>query len=120
LIAGLVGSQFSLLPLPLQAQTATPGIDGNCGFFRPFTKATTTWSGGTFSTWATAEGILYQWDGVYYVEVARQYSEKYGSSGTAVADAGVGGARGWFEGDTAHDFAHWSGARYYITGEFKC
>lgn len=120
LMAGLVSSQFLGLQSPLRAQSATPSIDGNCGFYRPFTKATTTWSGGDYLSWASAEGILYRWNGISYAEVKRQYTQNTGSSGTSSADAGVFNDSGWFEGDSVHDFESWSGPRYYITGEFKC
>lgn len=120
LLVTLVSAQVSLTPLPSQAQTATARIEGNCGFTRPFTKATTTWSGGTANTFAYADASLYRWNGFDYVEIAYQQSEKFGNSGTAAADAGVSYAKGWFEGETAHDFSFWSGPRSYITGEFRC
>ena len=119
-IGGMLIGQLCSFPLSAQAQTYTETPSGNCGFSRPFVKGDLRWSGWSAVTTGYSQGALNKLYGEDYQHVAYQKTPQTGASATAIADAGLSGARGTFRGRVDFKTSFYTTVHTYIYGPFSC
>lgn len=125
LFGSLITGQLVLTSSHAQAGIAyAPIIEGNCGFYRPFIRGITKWSGFSSSTRGNANAILYRYwsSSVGYIEVANAFDEVIGATETVDVEANLLNVDGWYEGKTYHFLTAYVGGvtKSKITGEFYC
>lgn len=103
-----------------QAQTYSERPSGNCGFNRPFARGELTWSGWSAVTTGYSQAALNQLFGGAYQQVAYQKTPRTGASATAIADAGLSGARGTFRGKVDFKTSFYTTVHTYYISSFSC